>query len=503
RVGTSFIGATQAELNLRREISGWNAGAIARQARKAWTQQLAKIDLAGAAPDQRKIFYTSLYWVLLYPHSFYEIDAKGGPVHYNPTNGRIYPGQFYTGAGFWDVFRCAFPLLTLVYPEQDGHIVDGLLNFYREGGWLPGWPNPGYWNCMVGADADPVIAEACLDGVHGFDLQTAYAAIRKDGTVEPDSPGHGILHLKDYLRLGYLPADVMSEATSTTLEEAYDDYCIAQMAHALGNDADYQKFLALSGNYRNVFDPAVKFPWGRNADGSWQPGFDPIWWGSPFTEDDAWTYVWDVMQDPSGLIQCLGGREAALAKLDEYFTTNSNFHIGAYGNWGHPIPEQNESLILGLGQYGPNNEPSSHDAYFYDFLAEPWKTQYRVRQTLARVYNSTGMVGDCDEGEMSAWYVFNVAGFYPFSPVDSGYLIGSPAAGRVTFHLANGKKFTIRSVNNGPDHYYIESATLNGHAFNQTWISKKEILRGGTLEFIMGQTPNKNWGIGTPGTLKH
>ncbi len=494
RVGTSFISETQAELNLRREIPGWNVKAVSRQARKIWSRRLEKIDLGGATADQEKIFYTSLYWVLLYPHSFYEIDARSREVHYNPTNGRVYPGRLYTGTGFWDVFRCAFPLLTLVYPNHDGHIISGLLNFYNEGGWLPTWPNPGYWNCMVGADADPVIAEACLQGVHGFDLQTAYAAIRKDGTVEAESPGHGIAHLKDYLRLGYLPADVMSEATSTTLEEAYDDYCIAQLARAMGNNADYQKFRSLAFNYRNVFDPAAKFPWGRNADGSWQPGFDSLWWGSPFTEDNAWTYLWEVIQDPCGLIQSLGGRPPAIQRLDAYFTTNSDFHIGAYANWGHPIPEQNESRILGIGQYGPNNEPSSHDAFFYDFLGEPWKAQYWARQTLARVYNSDGMVGDGDEGQMGAWYVFNMAGLYPFSPVASYYLIGSPVAGRVIFHLPHGKAFIVRSLSNGPENYYIQSATLNGRAFNQTWISRQTILHGGTLDFTMGPTPNKNWG---------
>jgi predicted alpha-1,2-mannosidase len=494
RVGTSFISATQAELNLRREIPGWNLKTVARDARRDWNRRLEKIDLAGATADQRKIFYTSLCWVLLYPHSFYEIGAQGGEVHYNPTNGRLYPGRLYTGTGFWDVFRCAFPLLTLVYPDQDGRIIGGLLNFYNEGGWLPTWPNPGYWNCMVGAGADPVIAEACLQGIRGFDLQTAYAAIRKDGSVEPDSPGHGIPHLADYLRLGYLPANVMSEATSTTLEEAYDDYCIAQMARALGNNADYEKFRTLSFNYRNMFDPAVKFPWGRNADGSWQPGFDALWWGSPFTEDDAWTYIWAVMHDPYGLIQSLGGRQAAIQRLDAYFTTNSDFHIGAYAGWGHPIPEQNESEIVGMGQYGPNNEPSSHDAFYYDFLGEPWKAQYWARQTLARVYNPDGMVGDGDEGQMGAWYVFNVAGLYPFSPVASYYVIGSPSAGRVVFHLPHGKTFTVRSVNNGPGNYYIQSATLNGRAFNQTWISQRTVLQGGTLAFTMGATPNKNWG---------
>lgn len=495
RVGTSFISATQAELNLRQEIVGWNLKTVARDARRNWNGQLKKIDLAGTA-DQKRIFYTSLCWVLLYPHSFYEFDAQGRAVHYNPTNGRVYPGQFYTGTGFWDVFRCAFPLLTLVYPDQDSQIIGGLLNFYTEGGWLPSWPNPGYWNCMVGADADAVIAEASLQGVHGFDLHTAYAAIRKDGTVEPDSPGHGILHLKDYLRLGYLPANVMSEATSTTLEEAYDDYCIAQMARALGNNADYEKFRALAFNYRNVFDPLVKFPWGRNADGSWQPGFDPLWWGSPFTEDDAWTYIWEVMHDPYGLIQCLGGRQAAIQRLNEYFTTNSDFHIGAYANWGHPIPEQNESRLLGMGQYGPNNEPSSHDAFFYDFLGEPWKAQYWTRRTLSRVYSTAGMVGDGDEGQMGAWYVFNIAGFYPFSPVASYYVIGSPAAERVAFHLPHGKTFTVYCLNNGPANYYIQSATLNGRAFNQTWISQRTVLQGGTLKFKMGPTPNKNWGTG-------
>ncbi|MGH7979834.1 MAG: GH92 family glycosyl hydrolase, partial [Limisphaerales bacterium] len=494
RVGTSFISESQAKLNLRREIPGWSLDKIARQAKKNWNRELGRINLGGASDEQEKIFFTSLYWVLLYPHSFYEVDERGGLVHYNPTNGRVYPGRFYTGTGFWDVFRCAFPLLTLVYPDQDGKIVGGLLNFYREGGWLPTWPNPGYWNCMVGADTDPVIAEAYLQHVQGFDPQVAYEAIRKDGTVTPTSPGHGIPHLDDYLRLGYLPADVMSEATSTTLEEAYDDYCIAEMARALGKNADYEKFRKLAFNYRNVFDPKVKFPWGRNADGAWQAGFDPLWWGSPFTEDDAWTYLWDVMQDPYGLIQSLGGGQAAIGRLDAYFTTNSEFHIGAYAPWGHPIPEQNESRLLNMGQFGPNNEPSSHDPFFYDFLGEPWNAQFWARETLDRVYNSTGMVGDCDEGQMGAWYVFNMAGIYPFSPVAPFYVIGSPAAGRVTFHLPQGKIFIIRSARNGPRNYYIQSARLNGRVFNETWISQETMRQGGRLVFKMGPQPNKNWG---------
>jgi predicted alpha-1,2-mannosidase len=497
KVGTSFISVTQAELNLQREIPGWNLNTVARQAKAEWNRQLGKIELDGATAVQTKIFYTSLYWALLYPHSFYEINAQDRRVHYNPTNGKVYPGRLYTGTGFWDVFRCSFPLLTLMYPHQDGRIIRGFLNFYKEGGWLPTWPNPGYWNCMVGADADPVIVEAYLQGIHGFDPQLAYAAIRNDGTVEPQSHGHGIPHLKDYLSLGYLPANVMSEATSTTLEEAYDDYCIAEMAKALGKTADYKTFRQLAFNYRNVFDPQVKFPWGREADGSWQPNFDPLWWGSPFTEDDAWTYVWEVMQDPYGLIQLLGGHKAAIQRLNTYFTTTSDFHIGAYGNWGHPIPEQNESKILNMGQYGPNNEPSSHDAFFYDFVRQPWKAQYWARQTLARVYNRDGMVGDCDEGQMGAWYVFNTAGIYPFSPVRAFYVVGSPAAGRVTFHLPHGKTFTVRSVGNGPKNYYIQSATLNGQPFDQPWISRQTVLQGGTLVFKMGPKPNKKWGSST------
>ncbi len=493
RIGTSFISVRQAEISLRREIPGWSVKSVAGRAKAVWNRQLKKIDIGGATASQKEIFYTSLYWVLLYPHSFYEINGHNQRVHYNPTNGKVYSGRFYTGTGFWDVYRCAFPLMTLIYRHQDGRVIRGFLRFYKEGGWLPEWPNPGYWNCMVGTDADAVIAEAYLQGIHGFSPSLAYDAIRKDGTVEPHNPGHGIPHLKDYLRLGYLPANAMGESTSTTLEEAYDDYAIAEMAKAMRKTADYKRFRKLAFNYRNVFDPKVKFPWGRDANGSWQPHFDPIWWGSPFTEDDAWTYQWMVMQDPYGLIKLLGGREATIKRLDRYFTMNSDFHLGGYASWGHPIPEENESKILGLGQYGPNNEPSSHDAFFYDFVQQPWKAQYWARQTMDRVYNTTGMVGDEDEGQMGAWYIFNTAGLYPFSPVRSFYLLSSPTVGRVTLHLRHGKTFTIRSIGNGPKDYYIQSATLNGRPFNRLWINQRTILRGGTLLFTMGAKPNRKW----------
>ena len=483
RVGTSFVSVGQAKISLGREIPGWSVKTVANQARTLWNRQLGQIDSGGATASQKEIFYTSLYWVLLYPHSFYEINSHNRRIHYNPTNGKVYPGRFYTGTGFWDVYRCAFPLMALVYRHQDGRVIRGFLRFYQEGGWLPSWPNPGYWNCMVGTDADAVIAEAYLQGIHGFSPSLAYAAIRKDGTVEPHSPGHGIPHLKDYLRLGYLPANVMSEATSTTLEEAYDDYCIAEMAKAMGKTADYRKFRKLAFNYRNVFDPKVKFPWGRYANGSWQPHFSSNWWGSPFTEDDAWTYQWMVMQDPYGLINLLGGREAAIKRLDTYFTKNADFlPLGDY-----------EAKMLGMGQYGPNNETSSHDAFFYDFVRQPWKAQYWARQTMARVYNTTGMVGDDDEGQMGAWYIFNTAGLYPFSPVQPFYVLGSPTVGRVTFYLRHGKTFAIRSIGNGPKNYYIQSATLNGKTFNQLWINQRTILHGGTLVFMMGLMPNKKW----------
>ena len=224
RVGTSFISVNQARLNLKREIPGWSLRTVAGQARAVWNRLLGKIDIGGATAAQKTIFYTCLYRVLLFPHSFYEVSASGQHIHYSPVTGKIVPGRLYTDTGFWDTFRSAFPLLSLVYRKQDGNIIRGFLNFYKEGGWLPTWPNPGYFNSMVGADADAVIASAYLQGVGGFNPQEAYAAIRKDGSVQPRSPGHGIPNLKYYLRLGYLPASIMSQATSTTLEEAYDDY---------------------------------------------------------------------------------------------------------------------------------------------------------------------------------------------------------------------------------------------------------------------------------------
>jgi predicted alpha-1,2-mannosidase len=284
------------------------------------------------------------------------------------------------------------------------------------------------------------------------------------------------------------------EATAKTLEYAYDDFCAAQLAHAIGDDADAKTFAIHAMNYTNVFDPKIGFMRGRKTDGSWDEPFYPDEWGGPFTEGDSWQWTWSVMQNEPGLVQLLGGEQAFADKLDALFTALPTLRAGTYGK---PIHEMIEMAAINMGQYAHGNEPVHHVLYLYDYVGQPWKTQIHLRQAMTLLYQATpdGLCGDEDTGQMSAWYVFSALGFYPVCPGDPNYLIGSPLFDKATLHLANGKTFTIIAKNNGPQKPYIQSATLNGDSFDKTFISHNQILNGGELEFEMGSAPNEYWGI--------
>jgi predicted alpha-1,2-mannosidase len=495
RVGTSFISREQAALNLKREISGWDFEALRAEASKEWNAALGRVELEGATPEQRGIFYTALFRAISYPHTWYELDASGKPQHFGSGDGKVHPGVLYTDNGFWDTFRAQYPLLALLYPERTAEIVQGFLNLAQEnGGWLPLWPGPGYIACMIGTHADSVIADALAKGVTNFDLTAACNAVLKDGDEVPPVPGRGRQGVADYVKLGYVPADIRVEhATARTLEFAYDDFCIAQITRAAGRTAEAERFLQRAHNYRNVFDPAVGFMRGRNRDGKWSEPFDPLAWGNPFIEGNAWQYTWSVQQDPYGLMKLFGGADKLAAKLDEMLAMPGDFHVGSYGK---PIHEMTEAQSAGMGQYAHNNEPVHHALYLYDFAGQPWKAQKWVRQTCEKLYGPApgGLLGDEDTGQTSAWYVFSALGFYPFCPGHPSYVIGAPLFPRATLHLPNGKTLTIVVKGDVAKAPYIQDAKLNGEPFTRTWLGHAELLRGGTLEFTMGAEPNRAWG---------
>jgi predicted alpha-1,2-mannosidase len=473
QVGTSFISIEQARANLDAELPTWDFESRRDELKRTWNAKLGIAAIEGATDDERHIFYTGLYHALLYPKLFSEHGR-----YYSAFDDRVHSGESYTAFSIWDTFRAENSLLTLFAPERIDGMVNALLHNYEEGGWLPKWPNPSYTNIMIGTHADSLIAEATAKGFTGFDYELAYEAVYKDASTPPEGdttrqwldrePGvpyearAGLTYAK---KLGYIPADKVSESASSTLEESYDDYAVAQVAKAAGKAADYEIFMRRSRNYRNLFNPARGFMQARNSDGSWASP-DAGW-----TEGDQWVYLFAPLHDIAGVIELLGGTDAFNAQLDRHFAGNHNQH---------------------------DNEPSHHYGYLYDFGGQPWKTQARVRQIARDAYSNSpnGVLGNEDCGQMSAWYIFTALGFYPVNPASAQYMIGSPMFARATLHLPNGKHFEISAAGNSPDHPYIQSARLNGRPLSRPVLTYAQIQAGGTLEFVMGPTPSgwaKDW----------
>jgi predicted alpha-1,2-mannosidase len=496
RIGTSLISPEQAERNLKAEIPNPDIDAVAAAARSVWERELSKVQLSGGTEAQRRTFYTALCHTLQFPRMLQEIDENKQLVHYSPYDGKVHPGPMFSDTGFWDTFRAQFPLLTVLQPKKDAEIIRAMLNAYDEGGFIPKWANPAETNVMIGTHGDSVVADAYMKGIRDYDVDKAYAAIRKSATT----PGSGIFNsrsgLADYLQLGYVPADKgVKESAACTLEYAYDDYCVAQMARALGKQDDYKKFLAQSGNYRNLYDRKTGFMRGRKADGSWLEPFDPLDWGGVFTEGNAWQWLWSVQQDPPGLIKLMGGKTAFLKKLDELFSTTTDFRVGGYKKVIH---EMTEAKMGDMGQYAHINEPVHHVIYLYDYAGQPWKAQKWAHEVMNRNYKPgpAGWLGDEDNGQMSAWYVFSALGFYPVIPGQPIYALGSPLFDRATLQLENGKQFTVEAARSNPGDIYVQSAALNGKALTRPWISHFEIMAGGVLNFKLGPQPNNKWGTG-------
>ena len=491
RIGTSFISHEQAELNLRNEMPGWDFEKAKNKARETWAKALATVDIKGAGDGQKSTFYTALYRALQFPRMFHEPDKDGKIRHYSPfANGEIHDGPLYTDNGLWDTYRTAFPFFVLYYPDRSSDILEGWLNAYREGGRLPAWPSPGNRPCMIGSHADSIFADAWAKGLRTFDIQEAHEATLKN-SLESDSWA-GRDHVDDFIKLGYVPVDKRKDAaTSCTLEYAYGDWCVGVIAKAAGKDEIAGTLFKRAKNYRNVWDPETGFMRGRKSDGSWQEPFDPLAWGGAFVEGNAWQWLWSVQHDPHGLMELLGGREKMAEKLDRLLSMPATTVVGGYGRVIHEMREVEHSR---MGQYAHVNEPNHHVLFLYNHLRQPWKTQHAVRRVMDELYDQDGMVGDEDTGQMSAWYVFNAAGFYPFCPGSPNYLIGSPLFEETVIHLGEGKKFTVRAHGNGPANRYIQSARLNGEPFTRTWLPHDTITAGGVLEFEMGPEPNKKWG---------
>jgi len=494
RVASSFISIEQAEQNLK-ETDHSTLESVAAKGRDIWNKTLSRILVEGGTIDQVRTFYSCLYRMLFFPLKLYEKDAAGRIVHYSPYNGKVEAGYLFAGTGFWDTFRALYPFLNLVYPSVNKEMQEGLINDYKEGGWLPEWSSPGYRSVMVGNNSASIVADAYLKGLRGYDINTLYDALLKDANNEGPIPAVGRDGVAYYNKLGYVPYDVkINENAARTLEYAYDDFTIYRLGKALGRPADELKLYAQRcQNYRNLFDPEHKLMRGKNQDGSFQSPFNPFKWGDAFTEGNSWHYSWSVFHDIQGLMDLMGGRKTFVQMLDSVFIMPPTFDDSYYGGVIHEIREMQ---IAGMGQYAHGNQPIQHMIYLYNYAGEPWKTQYWVREAMRKLYKPTpdGYCGDEDNGQTSAWYVFSALGFYSVCPGTDQYVLGTPLFKKTTINLENGKAFVINAPASSEKNLYIQGATLNGLPYTKNWISHLDIQKGGRIDLSMSAVPNKSRG---------
>ena len=491
KAASSFISLNQAWKNFE-EVETLTFEQVKEAARVRWNEVLGRIEIGGGTADQHRTFYSCLYRSLLFPRKFYEIGADGKPVHYSPYNGQICKGYLYTDTGFWDTFRALFPLLNLIYPSVNQEIQQGLANIARENEFLPEWASPGHRGCMVGNNSASVVSDAILKGITPEeDWQTLYDCIVY-GTehVHPEINSTGRSGHEYYNTLGYIPYDVgIHENVARTLEYAYNDWCILQLARKLGRPAEeLEKWEARSNNWKNVFDPSHNLMRGRNADGSFQEPFSPYKWGGAFTEGNAWHYTWSVFHDVNGLMEAMGGREEFTAMLDSVFVVPPVYDDSYYG---YRIHEITEMQVADMGNYAHGNQPAQHMIYLYDWAGEPRKAQKRIREVMDRLYSSApdGYCGDEDNGQTSAWYVFSALGFYPVCPASDEYAVGRPYFPKMTVHLENGRKLEINAYNSDGSseglHTYIKGITLGGRKLESCFLKYDDLVKGNTLDIEM------------------
>lgn len=500
KVASSYISPEQALITMDREIGKADFDGVHQKAAAKWNETLGRIKVEGGSLEQQRTFYSALYRSVIFPHSFFEYNAENKPVYFSPFDGKVHEGYFYTDTGYWDTFRASHPLYNILFPEISGQIMQGMLNAYDQSGYLPSWLSPGHRDCMIGNHSFSLFADAWVKGIRNFDGEKALAAMVHDANTQAPANCKAIGRdgAEFYKKIGYAPYPEIKESTAKTLEYAYDDFCAAVMAKSLGKTAEQAAFAKSAMNYTNVLDDKIGFVRGRKSDGAWCDNFDPTEWGGPFTEGNSWHWTWSVFQDVPGLIKHLGGEEAFGKKLDGVFYTPPDVKVGTYGQMIH---EMTEMVASNMGQYAHGNQPIQHMIYLYNYVGQPWKTQARAREVMARLYQSTpdGFCGDEDTGQMSAWYVFTAMGFYPMCPGTDEYLIGSPLFDKATITLPDGKKFVINTKNNGPQRPYIGDGFLNGKSFDRTYLKHGEIVKGGELTFDMRSTTDHKWATAPEG----
>ena len=481
KVALSSVSMENARQNMEQEAPHWDFDRYMAAADADWEKQLGKIEIKGTEV-QKEIFYTALYHTMIQPNTMSDVNGEYMAADY--TTRKVANNEtHYTTFSLWDTFRASHPLYTLLEPERVTDFVKSMIRQYEYYGYLPIWQLWGQDNyCMIGNHSIPVITDAILKGIPGIDMEKAYEAVYNSSvTSHPNSP------FEVWEKYGFMPENIQTQSVSITLEQAFDDWCVAQLAAKLNKDADYQRFHKRSEYYRNLFHPKTKFFQSKNDKGEWIEPFDPYQYGGngghPFTEGNAWQYFWYVPHNIQALMELTGGTKAFEQKLDTFFTST------------YKSEQMNHNASGFVGQYAHGNEPSHHVAYLYNFAGQPWKTQKYVSHILNTLYNNTssGYAGNDDCGQMSAWYVFSAMGFYPVNPADGRYIIGSPLLDECTLKLAGNKEFRIRTIRKSPEDIYIQSVTLNGKKHKDFFITHQDIMNGGTMVFKMGKKPS-GWG---------
>lgn len=479
KVALSPVSIENARQNMATEVPAWSFDEVSAAAEQSWENELGKIQIQGT-DLQKTIFYTALYHTMVQPNTM--SDANGEYMATDYTTRRLKEGEtHYSTFSLWDTFRAAHPLYTLLHTDRTEDFVKSMIRQYDDYGYLPIWQLWGQDNyCMIGNHSIPVIVDAVLKGIAGIDAEKAYEAVRNSSlTSHPNSP------FDVWEKYGYMPENIQTQSVSITLEQAYDDWCVAQLAKKLGKEEDYNRFMKRSAYYRNLFNPTTGFFQPKDDKGEWILPFDPYKYGAnggyPFTEGNAWQYFWYVPQNITDLIALTGGNKAFIQKLDAFFTTT------------HQSGELNDNASGFVGQYAHGNEPSHHVSYLYACAGEAWKTQKYVAHIMNNLYNtsSSGYAGNDDCGEMSAWYIFSALGFYPVNPANGEYVIGTPMLQQAVIQLPDGKQFIVKAPRKKESDIYIRSMKLNGKKYTRTSITHQDIINGGTLEFVMSDKPNR------------
>ena len=493
KAASSYISMEQAELTLQQELGAdATLEATRERGRRVWNDLLGRVLVEGGTEEQLRTFYSCLFRANLFSRKFYEIKADGTPYYYSPYDGQVYDGYMFTDNGFWDTFRSQFPLTNILHPTQQGRYMQAMLHVQqKELGWFPSWSCPGETGGMLGNHSISLFADAWAKGIRTVSPDSLLKAYAHEAFNKgPYGGANGRQCWHEYFTLGYVPFPLSHGSVSQTLEYAYDDWCAWQIARQTGNHFWEEIFARHLYNYRNLWDSQTCFFRGRGEDGCWYEPFDPLVWGGPYTEGNAWHYLWSVFHDVQGLINLFGSDQAFIARMDSVFSQPGEVKPGWYGG---KIHEMTEMEIAGMGQYAHGNQPIQHMPYLYCYAGQPWKTQYWVRQIMDRLYNSSpdGFPGDEDQGGMSSWYVLSALGLYAVTPGTDQYVIGSPLFRRATITMEDGRQFVIEAEGNGPGNVYIQSGELNGKSLQKNFITYSDIVQGGRLHFQMGPEPDK------------